>query len=276
MAPTRSIERGFDVIETLARADGAQGVSDLARVVHLDKATVHRILSVLARRGYVRQDHLTRRYVVHSRLIELSAQVLSKADMAERARPFLAEMVARTQQSAHLAVLSHETPLWIVYIGGERSPSRVQVDIRVGETALSYCTAVGKVLIAHLPRQELVRLARGGRLSSLTPHTRTTLPALEEHLQTVRAQGYAVDDQEFHRNVRCIAAPVRGTDGRVVASIGISGIVADITTEAIPGMIDVVVGVAARLSRAMGHSGPLARTQAAEAARGEAEDADDA
>jgi len=193
-------------------------------------------------------------------MVALSAQVLSKADLPQRARPYLAELVKRTRQSAHLAILSRETPQWAIYIGQERTPSRVQVDIRVGHMAPTHCTAVGKVLLAFLPREQLTRLAPNGKLQRLTARTPTSLDALEKQLRIIRERGYAVDDEEFHRNIRCIAAPVRSGDGSVVASIGISGIAADIPREAIPTMAAVIVQVADRLSREFSHIIPVHQT----------------
>ena len=253
----RSTERVLSIIEALARSDRPQGVSELAKALRLDKATVYRILSVLSDRGYVQQDPATRRYSLDSRMVALSAQVLSKADLPQRARPYLAELVRRTRQSAHLAVLSKEAPQWAVYIGQKRSPSRVQVDIRVGHMAPTHCTAVGKALLAYLPREQLTRLAPDGKLQRLTARTSATVDTLEHQLRVIRERGYAVDDEEFHRNIRCVAAPVRAGDGSVVASIGISGIAADIPREAIPKIAAVVVQVADQLSREFGHVAPV-------------------
>jgi DNA-binding IclR family transcriptional regulator len=187
--------------------------------------------------------------------VALSAQILSKMELPQRARPYLLELVQRTQQSAHLAVLPKESPLWAVYIGHERSPSRVQVDIRVGHMAPTHCTAVGKALLAYLPRDQLALLAPDGKLQRLTARTPGSLEALEHQLRTIRERGYAVDDEEFHRNIRCVAAPVRTGDGSVVASMGISGIATDISREAMPRIASIVVQASAQLSQEMGYVG---------------------
>jgi DNA-binding IclR family transcriptional regulator len=246
------VERALDVLEALAASDDSLGVSELTRRLHLDKATVFRILTALARRGYVRQDGPTRKYRFDTGLLVLAAQVLSRMDLPQRARPYLAELVTRTGQSAHLAVPLRGDPLWVVYVGQERSPSRVQVDIGIGEVAPAHCTAVGKVLLAALPAETLRAALAGRRLAQLTARTRTTLPALTRHLHDVRRRGFAVDDEEFHPNIRCLAAPVYAGDGRVVASVGISGIAADISRERIPHLARVLVEVAGRLSQTLG------------------------
>ncbi|MDQ7828055.1 MAG: IclR family transcriptional regulator [Armatimonadota bacterium] len=255
---TRTLERALAVIEALVASEGPLGVSELTRVLRLDKATVFRILAAWSRRGYVRQDPQTRRYDLDAGLLTLSARVLSRMDLPQRARPYLAALVTRTGQSAHLAVLAPENPLWTVYVGQEKGPSRVQVDIGIGHVAPAHCTAVGKALLAGLPPDRLRAVLADARLTKFTPKTRVTLPSLERHLAVVRRQGYAVDDEEFHRNIRCIAAPVRGRGGEVVASIGISGIAADIPSGRIPPLARVVVETAARLSEELGH--PAGRT----------------
>jgi DNA-binding IclR family transcriptional regulator len=240
------------VLETLAAGNGPLGISDITRALDLDKATVFRILAALGRCGYVRQDAQTRRYEPDVGLLSLAARVLCGMDLPRRARPYLAELVARTGQSAHLAVLARGDPSRVVYVGHERSASRVQVDISIGHVAPSHCTAVGKALLAYLSPSQVLAVFSARTLARLTPKTCVSPAALRRQLRLVRRQGFAVDDEEFHRNVRCIAAPVRGASGEVVASLGISGISVEISREAIPHLARVVTDVAGRLSRELG------------------------
>ena len=260
---TRSLGRGLQIIEVLARADAPHGVSDLARHLKIDKATVHRLLKALEIHGYVQRDPMTRRYSCSPRIIELSAQLLAQMSLPRRARPYLRELVDQTGQSAHLAVLARNTLQWAVYIADERSASHVQVDVRVGQMAPTHCTAVGKALIAYANGPTLRTLAQRGVLRKYTPTTITDFRALVSHLAKVRARGYAVDDEEFHVNIRCVGAAIRDHAGNVVASVGISGVTTELPKELVARKAGVVTGVAERLSRAIGFSGATVAFHAA-------------
>jgi IclR family pca regulon transcriptional regulator len=83
-------------------------------------------------------------------------------------------------------------------------------------------TAIGKVLLAHLPEAELKAFLQASDLRALPPKTITAGPILEQELERVRKSGYAFDDEEFAQGIRCLAAPVRNFTGHVVAAIGIS------------------------------------------------------
>jgi IclR family acetate operon transcriptional repressor len=251
---TRSLGRGLEILEMLARSDIPCGVSDLARRLGIDKATVHRLLKVLDVHGYVQRDWSTRRYSCSPRILELSAQLLAHMSLPLQARPYLKELVDGTGLSAHLAVLARSTLQWAVYVADERSASHVQVDVRVGQMAPTHCTAVGKALIAYVAGPLLQTLAHRGALRKFTSTTITDYGALVSHLRKVRERGYAIDDEEFHVDIRCVGAAVRDHDRHVIASIGVSGIVTELRKESIPKTAAVVTDVADRLSRAIGFS----------------------
>jgi len=252
---TRSLGRGLQIIEMLTRADAPYGVSDLARHLKIDKATVHRLLKVLEIHGYVQRDSMTRRYSSSPRIIELSAQLLAQMSLPRYARPYLRELVDRTGQSGHLAVLARDAVQWAVYIADERSASHVQVDVRVGQMAPTHCTAVGKALIAYTSESALRTLAQRGLLRKYTSTTITDFGPLVSHLAKVRERGYAVDDEEFHVNIRCVGAAVRDHTGHVVASVGISGVTTELPKDSFAKKAGIVMEVAGKLSHAIGFSG---------------------
>jgi IclR family KDG regulon transcriptional repressor len=251
---TRSLDRGLRIVEVLVQAEEPRGVSDLARILRIDKATVHRLLKVLCERGLVQRDSTSRRYACTTRILELSARLLAQMDLPQRARPHLRALVERTGQSAHLAVLARSTLQWAVYVADERSASHVQVDVRVGQMAPTYCTAVGKALIAYAPESALQALSLTGTLQQYTSKTITDIDVLVTHLTQVRGRGYAVDDEEFHVNIRCVGAPVRDGTGKVVASLGISGVAIELPKHSLHRKARVVMDLAQELSTTLGFS----------------------
>jgi IclR family transcriptional regulator, KDG regulon repressor len=255
------------MLELLAGDLRPHGVSEIARALAIDRATTHRLLRVLVANEFVQQDSVTRQYRCTTRLVELSGELLAQLDLPQRAQPYIHELVQQTGQSAHLAVLARRSLRWAVYVADEKSASHVQVDVRVGEMSPTHCTAVGKALIAYQPDTALRKLTARGRLESYTVNTVTHIETLLNHLAQVRRRGYAVDDEEFHLNIRCVGAPVRGNDGQVVASLGISGIATDLPKSSITEFANAVIGQADGLSHAIGFPGERSRVALASSHR---------
>lgn len=124
---------------------------------------------------------------------------------------------------------------------------------RIGIPRPAHCTALGKVLLAHIAAAELRTYLERHELKPFTPRTITAVPSLEEELARVRGQGFAFDDEELAQGIRCLAAPVRNFAGQVVAAIGVSAPVWRLGMERVPHLAEVVKVSAHRLSRQLGY-----------------------
>ena len=135
----------------------------------------------------------------------------------------------------------------------------MQLAERVGSPRPAHCTAIGKILLAWLPDTERKAFLAQARLEPRTPKTITSVPQLEQELVKVRAQGYAIDDEEFTQGIRCIAGPVRNFSGRVAAALGISAPVWRVSLDRVAELTSVVMTTGAALSEQLGYpSAPLA------------------
>jgi IclR family acetate operon transcriptional repressor len=207
----QSLDRALDLIEALAQADRALGVGELAEGTRLPQGTVHRLLQTLQARGFVRRTE--------SRKYSLGTGAFRLGDAAQRAlvrtaRPYLADLVRLSGETANLAVLEGDD---VVYVEQVSSPHTLRMFAEVGRHVPPHSTAVGKVLLAALPRDRAVALLRRTGLPARTPATITTLDAFVAELDLVRERGWASDEQEQETGIRCVAVPV-GRDGRVVAA----------------------------------------------------------
>jgi IclR family acetate operon transcriptional repressor len=132
--------------------------------------------------------------------------------------PFLEELASQSQETAHLAVPSgHE----IVYIAKVGSPRAIQMASRVGGRAPMYCTALGKSILAHSP--DLLEEIINEGLAVRTPYTIASPEALRQQLESVRSQGFALDNEENELGVRCVASAVVNYTNRVIGAISLSG-----------------------------------------------------
>jgi DNA-binding IclR family transcriptional regulator len=162
--------------------------------------------------------------------------------MREVAKPFLRQLMERTGECVHLAVPAQGK---VLYIDQVESPATLRVNAQVGTLNPLHCTALGKALLAFGD------LELPPTLESFTLHTITDPHLLRKNLEQVRAQGYAVDDEEFDLGVRCIAVPVFDFRGKAVGSIGISGPATRVTSERLPGLAASVVEIGKALSERM-------------------------
>lgn len=212
----QSVDRSLDLLEALVSADRPLGIAELVGHTGLPQGTVHRLLQALQLRGYVRRTP-ARKYA-------LGTGALRLADAAQRAlvrtaRPVLTELVRISGETANLAVLEGDD---VVYVAQVSSPHTLRMFAEVGRHVPPHSTAVGKVLLAAMPAARAAEVVRRAGLTPRTPTTITEPEALVAELDRVRAQGYAVDEQEHESGVRCVAVPV-GPPDRVVAAVSVSG-----------------------------------------------------
>jgi IclR family acetate operon transcriptional repressor len=214
---TQVVGRVFDILDAFVDVPEGLTVAEVGRAVRLKYATAHRLLEAMARRGILVRDPDTKRYRIGPRLAQLAAQ--GRTSELERARPHLEWLTEQTGESSHLAVLDGG---WALYVDNVASPRLLSPHRHVGRRLPAHCTGVGKALIAFLDEPELRPLMERG-LARLTARTIVDPLALRHELETVRLRGYAVDDEETEDGLVCVAAPVRGPGGRVVAAVSVGG-----------------------------------------------------
>jgi len=246
----QSLQRGFRILEVVARSERGVAVAEIARETGLHVSTAFHLLRTLVALGYVGQEEGSRKYRLGPKVFQLGAAAWSENHLAETAAPHLAELARRTGETSHLAVRHREEIITISKIDGS---SPVQLSERVGYPRPAHCTAIGKVLLAWLPDAERKAFLAQARLDPLTPKTITSVPQLEQELVKVRAQGYAFDDEEFTQGIRCLASPVRNFSGRVAAALGISAPVWRVSLDRVAELTSVVMATGAALSRQLGH-----------------------
>ncbi len=249
----QSVERCLDILESLAVAENGIGILDLSSRVSLHPSTVHRLLSTLLARGYVRQDSRNGRYSLGVRALALAQSFRERQDLFADAHPFLQRLMQETGETANLIVPDGDEA---VYVDQVPSPRLVRMFATIGRHVPLHSTGCGKVLLAYLESSERSRIMRERGLPRSTRYTITSATELERELADIRRRGYAVDDRENDEDVRCIAGPVCDHTGKVIAAISISGPTARVTKERIPDIGRRVVTVAAELSAALGHKPP--------------------
>jgi DNA-binding IclR family transcriptional regulator len=243
-----SVANSLRLIKAFSEDEYEIGISDLAKRLGLAKSTVHRLASTLLEQGMLEQNPADGKYHLGLALFELGTMVRRKMDFTVEARPFLRTLMEKTGETVHLAILDHDS---ILYVITHESKQALRMGSKVGTRAPVHSTAVGKVLLASQPEEEIERIVARG-LPQSTPGTIVEAKALRRELALVKAQGHAVDDEESEIGLRAIAAPIRNYSGDVVAAISIAGPVHRMTKKALLSWLRELVDAAEAVSQRLG------------------------
>lgn len=247
----QAVERALRLVELLADNGMGRRLADLSEESGLAPSTTHRALQTLTKVGYVCQDNGSGLYRLTGKLLEVASRGVGGRLLRREALPHLERLKGLTRESLHLVVREDRRVLTVEAVLSEE---RNLVACKVGETAPLHCTAVGKVLMAFIPEEELHGFILSLEMPRLTDNTICTVSGLESELARVREQGYAVDWEENEIGVRCIAAPVRDISGNVVAAVGISGPTTRVTDAKRAELAGHIVAIAGDISRSIGYS----------------------
>lgn len=234
------------ILKALGEHRDGMKAADLARQLDIPVTTTLRIMTTLLLEGLVRK--IEGRFELGPVLIQLGHASLAGTEIRELALPVLMRLTAATDETSHLAVPCDDRAL-IVAVQDSAHPLRASS--RPGFLAELHCSSTGKVFLSYLHVDRLAELF-AKKPGARTAHTLTSVADIRREVEVTLKRGYSLDDEEFHPGVRCLAAPVFGSDGAVVAAIGITASTVRFTEKRIPEMAAAVRQHAGELSRLIG------------------------
>ncbi len=244
-----AVESALAILEILGSAQEV-GVTELARKLGMGKSSVHRLLRTLAAKGYVEKNPQTDRYRLAYRLFVLGSAAAERYGLKDLAAPVMERLSAQVGETANLGVLEGDRVISLHKVEG---PHLLRMHLDPGRGVPAHATALGKVLLAGLPADELETWLRSHRLVRLTRHTLTE--RLRAAVRHAAARGFAVDNEECSLGLRCVAAPIRDRRGSVVAAVSISGPTQRIPMESIRRLAALVREAGLEISRRLGYAG---------------------
>lgn len=245
----KSLSKVLSILECFSRSQRGLGLADIAARTGLPKATTHRLLASLKSIGFIEQHHGGEQYRLGMKLFELGSVVLANMELPREAQPFVDRLAAMTGAAVHLCVFDGAQA---VFVDRRRPDTRTRNTLTLLEGAPVHCTAVGKAILAFQPQRVVERIIAEG-LTGFTSRTITTREDLLAELAQIRRRGWALDDAEHVSGQRCVAAPIRGASGQVIAAISVSGSDQLIDPDSDEPNSRLVRGIAGELSRQLGH-----------------------
>ncbi len=217
-APLSSLIKALKVLETFSRNEPERGVTEISEILKIHKSSISRIIGTLAFGGYLEKNPLTGKYRLGFKLVDLGNQVLGHYDLRDHATPFMVELAKRTNEIIHLSILDKGE---IIYLDKKGEGQTLTVATRIGGRSPAHACGMGKVLLSGLPEEELAKFL-ATPLAKLTSKTIAEVPKLLKELDRIRKSGFAIDDEESFLGIRCVAAPIRGSQGKMKAALSIT------------------------------------------------------
>jgi DNA-binding IclR family transcriptional regulator len=249
--PVKSAVRVVDILEALATQPDGLGFSELGRRLGFPKSSLHELLAALTERGYIAFDEERRTYALGIRVWELGQAYPSHRDLLREAHRVMEGIVAEVNETVQLATLDGTDNVYLDKVDCSH-PIRLQSD--VGKRLPAHATGLGKVLLAQLPPETVRSRLGGGSLPAFTPRTITDRTSLLAELETVRDQGFAVDDQEYTDGLRCVAVPIREPGGQVTTALSASVPIMRASPEQLAQALRAVAAGSLEISRRLGVS----------------------
>jgi DNA-binding IclR family transcriptional regulator len=226
----QALDRAFALLDLLASSAAPMGLAEIATALDLHKSTAHRFLMVLERHRIVERTPAAR-FRLGLRLCDLGSRAIEQYDLRDRAQLHLKTLVAEVEETAHLCILEKTH---MVYIDKQEPERTIRMISRVGASSPIHCTAVGKAILATMPRPRVEELLEGLPLDRFTRRTMTSREALFKELDRTSRRGYAVDDEEREEGVRCAGMAILDGHGEPIAAVSISGPSFRVTMQKIP------------------------------------------
>ncbi len=249
----QSVAHALDLLEEFSGEVNELGVTELSRRLKLHKNNVFRLLATLESKGYVEQNKITENYRLGLKALELGQRYIKQVGLIKQARPFLEEVVDRVGETTYLGIMRDG---YAIYLDAAEADRTVRVVSRVGLRLPAHCSAIGKAQVAFLSESELERIFPSKTLERFTENTITDRDELFEHLERVREEGYALDNEEYEREVRCVGVPVFDYTGRVVGGISVSGPAYRMDPSRLEEeIVPVLKEIGLKVSRKLGYSG---------------------
>lgn len=215
----KSVAKCAVILDCISESPQHMSLDELAARTQFSRPTCYRLLQTMRALGIVEQDGKTKKYRLGIKLMILGLSALRDLDLVKVATPIMKTLKEEIKENVNLAIIDG---LEVIFV--ERIPSDYLMNVthRVGSRFPVYCSAVGKAMLAFLPKAKAKEILDGQQFEKLTEKTHLSAESLRLELAEIRQLGFAVADEELERGLVAVAAPVFDYTGMPVAAVGVS------------------------------------------------------
>lgn len=218
----QSVEKTLYIIEALARSSRPMRLSELSKAVDMPSSTVLRMVSTLVDMGYAfQEENDLKRYGLTMRFLYMGQMAAEHISFRDVAHDYLMRLSDELGESGCLSIEDNHRVRYLDVTEGRGN--LITIRQRVGGSGSMHCTGSGKLFLTQYTDKQLDDYVANVGLQPLTVHTVTNKKELVYELESCKAKGYAVDDEECEIGMRCVAAPIYDINGKIIAVISISG-----------------------------------------------------
>ena len=207
----------FAIVDALKQLD-RPSVAEVADYVGVPKSTAHDHLHTLVELEFAMKE--PDGYRVGMRFLEYGGYARGNLKVYRVARPVVNRLADETGEHANFMIEEHGLGIFLYKAKGEDA---VTLDTRPGMRVPLQTSALGKAILAHMPRSEVDQIIDERGLPQVTKKTITDREVLYEQLEEIRERGYATDDEERVEGMRCIGAPILNRDDEILGAVSVSG-----------------------------------------------------
>lgn len=224
-----SLEKGLMALELLA-SQGPLTVSELAKLLGFNRSAVYRFVATLRDIGYVAQEG-DGKYRTTLRMYSFGRLVVDRLEIRDLAKQVMSELSAEFGETVNLGCIENDE---LVVVDLVKSQKPLKSELPPGSRGVAHATALGKAILAFSNEDAISGYLKDYRfMAQRTPNTISSIEALRAELLNIKAQGFAVDDEEWAEGIRCIAVPIFDYSMQPVYSLSISGPIQRMTKTAI-------------------------------------------
>ncbi|GAX91342.1 IclR family transcriptional regulator [Effusibacillus lacus] len=214
-----SVQNAMRILQEFSKEEPELGISELSNRLGLAKSTVFRLIRTLSEAHLVQQNKKSQKYQLGLGAFVLGSAVYHKMEIRKVALPYLEKLMKSTNKVVRLGVYDQGG---VVYLCKLPEDQETRMFSSIGRRVPSYCTAVGKLLLACQSEQEITRVVEGD-LKAFTPNTITCRHQLRNQLKEIKQKGYAVTYEETKKGICSVAVPVYNDFNEVISAISVTG-----------------------------------------------------
>jgi DNA-binding IclR family transcriptional regulator len=215
---SKTVMKAIDVLEVFLKANGALSLNEISTATGLNVATTYRLISTLAKRGYLSPNQNKGMYSLGLKMLDYNFAIRRNLKFIDFAYLSLSKLSKEQNESVYLSVMDGDESIVIEEVGIDEE---LRINSPVGKRLKLHCTAGGKILMASLSPEERRAYYARNKLEAFTKNTITDVSQLEKQLETVKIEGVAFDNEEYRMGIWAAAAPIYNTNRKVIAAAGI-------------------------------------------------------